>query len=72
MATDANDESANEGPTPEPRSYERMAFRYVSRARKELDLGNKPGEEQAEFYLSAAQTYATLELAQAIRDSGGL
>jgi hypothetical protein len=62
----------NESPAGEPRSYERMAFRYVSRARKELDLKNKTADEQAAFYLSAAQTYATLELAQAIRDSGGL
>jgi hypothetical protein len=68
MATDPKDKNQAD----EARSYERTANRYVSRARKELDLTNKPGDDQAAFYLSAAQTYATLELAQAIRDSGGL
>ena len=49
-------------------SYEDMAARYVSRSRKSLDLRDRPGEEQSNFYL-AAQVYATLELAQAIRES---
>jgi hypothetical protein len=61
--------SADEGATP---SYERLAFRYVSRARKRLDLRNLPADQQAEFLMSAAQIYALLDLADALRNSRGL
>jgi hypothetical protein len=51
-------------------SYENMAIQFVSRSRKTLDLRNRSADEQADFYMSAAQVYATLELAHAIRESG--
>lgn len=69
MADKTNDDSAENQQGEEGTDYGEMAFRYLSRSRKGLDLGNRPGEEQANYYLSAAQVYAILELANAIRES---
>jgi hypothetical protein len=60
---------AEEDPQKEQPNYERLANRYLSQSRKGLDIRNRSAEEQASYYLSAAQVYAILELAQAMRDS---
>jgi hypothetical protein len=69
MADEANDNAAEGQQGEDATDYGEVAFRYLSRSRKSLDLGNRPGEEQANYYLSAAQVYAILDLAQAIRES---
>jgi hypothetical protein len=61
--------ASNEEQRSEPPGFGELANRFVLRSRKSLDLKNRPADEQSSFYLSAAQVYATLELAEAIRES---
>jgi hypothetical protein len=65
---DDQTDTTQDGP-PEPRSYELLATGSLARARKVLDLKNKSPEERASYHLAAAQTYAIMELAHAIRDA---
>jgi hypothetical protein len=51
----------------EAAGYEALADRYLRRAHKALSEGEPT--EQADFFLRAANVYATLELARALRSS---